>query len=166
MSTINPINSINPQNYAMNVAMKQNEPVQEEYSNMPMVYESVPETKKSSSNLLGMTLLGVAGIAGGYIIGKRGGKAAYEEVAQKYESLVNSEAVKNYDKLKNATNEISKVADNYSIFKPTTWGVSKKVKNILKPLKDDISKTTKEAADDVAKAADDATKAVDDSAKA
>ena len=39
MSTINPINSINPQNYAMNVAMKQNEPVQEEYSNMhPHIY--------------------------------------------------------------------------------------------------------------------------------
>ena len=62
---MDPITNPNVANYPINVP--QNNQLQEypDYSNIPMVYEPEVEQKKSaSSNMLGMTLLGVIGEAG------------------------------------------------------------------------------------------------------
>ena len=70
-----PINSANATNYTMTVP--QNNQIQQysDYSSMPMVYEPEVEQKKSaSSNMLGMTALGILAIAGlgyGYSKGKK-----------------------------------------------------------------------------------------------
>ena len=153
------VNGVNNANYAMNIATKQNAPATEDYSNMPMVYEQVPEPKKSS-NVVGMTLLGIGGLGLGYLFGKRMGSKAADEAVQALEVLQNSEAVKNYETLKKATDEITKVVENKKWYKPNTWGVTEKVKEILAPVKEQAAKAKEEAAkvvDDVAKAADDTT---------
>ena len=64
---MDPINGVNAQNYAVAAPQGQNNQVQDtqDYSSMPMVYE--PETevkKKASSNMLGMTALGVLAVVG------------------------------------------------------------------------------------------------------
>lgn len=62
-----PINSVNTQNYAVAAPQGQNNQVQDtqDYSSMPMVYEpETEEKKKASSNMLGMTALGVLAIGG------------------------------------------------------------------------------------------------------
>ena len=71
-----PINNSGAVNYAMTVP--QNNQIQQEYpdySSMPMVYEPEVEQKKSaSSNMLGLTALGILAIAGlgyGYSKGKK-----------------------------------------------------------------------------------------------
>ena len=72
-----PITSANTANYAMTLPPQQNNQVQEypDPSSMPMVYEPEVEQKKSaSSNMLGMTALGVlaaAGLGYGIVKGKK-----------------------------------------------------------------------------------------------
>lgn len=64
---MDPINSVNTQNYAVAAPQGQNNQVQDtqDYSSMPMVYEpETEEKKKASSNMLGMTALGVLAIGG------------------------------------------------------------------------------------------------------
>ena len=84
---MDPINGVNAQNYAVAAPQGQNNQVQDtqDYSSMPMVYE--PETevkKKASSNMLGMTALGVLAI-GGIAYGVSKGKKVNglkQEIAQ------------------------------------------------------------------------------------
>ena len=84
---MDPINGVNAQNYAVAAPQGQNNQVQDtqDYSSMPMVYE--PETevkKKASSNMLGMTALGVLAI-GGIAYGVSKGKKVSglkQEIAQ------------------------------------------------------------------------------------
>lgn len=72
-----PITSANTANYAMTLPPQQNNQVQEypDPSSMPMVYEPEVEQKKSaSSNMLGMTALGVlaaVGLGYGIVKGKK-----------------------------------------------------------------------------------------------
>lgn len=155
------IQGVSNANYAMNIASKQNEPVVQDYSNMPTVYEPVAEEKKSSSNVVGMTLLGIAALGGGVLLGKRMGAKAADEAVQALERIQNSEAVKNYDTMKKATDEIAKVVENKKWYNLKTWSVTGKIKKILAPIKEQTTKT----ADDVAKAADDVAKTADDTTK-
>ena len=82
---MDPITSPNSVNYAM--AVPQNNQMQDypDYSNMPMVYEPEVEQKKSaSSNMLGMTALGILAI-GGVLYGASKGKKVSglkQEIAQ------------------------------------------------------------------------------------
>lgn len=72
-----PITNANTANYAMALPPQQNNQVQEypDPSSMPMVYEPEVEQKKSaSSNMLGMTALGIlaaAGVGYGIVKGKK-----------------------------------------------------------------------------------------------
>ncbi len=142
---------------------------------MPVDYSAELESTKKSGSLAGPIILGLAllGITGfcGY---KYGGK----NLAKKLDALNNSEAVKNYnslkeqhDNLKNATNELLETAENskFHIFKPWTWNKKfiNKVKEKLSPFKkveENITEETKKAADGIKEAAE-AKKAADDTAK-
>lgn len=81
-----PINGVNAANYTMTVPQN-NQDYQnyQNYSSMPMVYEPEVEQKKSSSsNMLGMTALGILAI-GGVLYGASKGKKVSglkQEVAQ------------------------------------------------------------------------------------
>lgn len=81
-----PINGVNAANYTMTVPQN-NQDYQnyQNYSSMPMVYEPEVEQKKSSSsNMLGMTALGILAI-GGVLYGASKGKKVSglkHEVAQ------------------------------------------------------------------------------------
>ena len=71
-----PVKNIGAANYAVSVPSTQVQPQDyTDYSSMPMVYEpEVEEKKKASSNMLGLTLLGVAAAAGiGYGIYQKKG---------------------------------------------------------------------------------------------
>ena len=74
---MDPITTPGAANYTMTVPQTTNNQIQEypDYSNMPMVYEPEVEQKKNaSSNMLGMTALGILAIAGlgfGYTRGKK-----------------------------------------------------------------------------------------------
>lgn len=84
---MDPINGVNAQNYAVAAPQGQNNQVQDtqDYSSMPMVYEpEIEEKKKASSNMLGMTALGVLAI-GGIAYGVSRGKKVSglkQEIAQ------------------------------------------------------------------------------------
>lgn len=131
---------------------------------MPVDYSTeIEEPKKSGSLavpvLCGLALLGITGF-GGY---KYGGK----NLAKKLDALNNSEAVKNYnslkeqhDNLKNAINEVLETAEkteNFKLFKPKTWKNAdfvKYIKEKLSPYKTTVEKAAEEAkevADDTAK---------------
>lgn len=92
---MDPIKGAGAVDYAMAVPQNQNQ-VQggyEDYSSMPMVYEpEVEEKKKASSNMLGMTALGVVAAAGAiYGIRKgsqvKGLKNTVTELTSKNEAL-------------------------------------------------------------------------------
>lgn len=62
---MDPIKGAGTNAYAVTVPQNQVQGGYEDYSSMPMVYEpEMEEKKKASSNMLGMTALGILGIAG------------------------------------------------------------------------------------------------------
>ena len=146
---------------------------EEDYSSQPVVYdESAEEMRAASSSRMGATILTgtiVAGLGllGGYFIGKHGKvsgkdvdkvKDELKNVKDELDSLKNSEAVKHYDKLKEASENVEKEIENHSSW--SWWGIKNKVKSIFKPVKDDIAKTQEEAK----KAAEEAKKAAEETA--
>ena len=134
----------------------------------PMIYEPEIEEKSGSSfgwGTLTVTALAAAAI-GGFIGHKVGaGKEGLDAVKKELEELKNSEAVKNYDKLKEATEKLEETVE-----KKSWWnfhGVKKAIKEAFAPFKkdaakveneakDDVKKTTETVSDEVKKTADDA----------
>ena len=135
---------------------------------MPVDYSAEVEGSNKSGSLavpiiLGLALLGITGF-GGY---KYGGK----NLAKKLDALNNSEAVKNYnslkeqhDNLKNSINEILETAENskFNLFKPWTWG--RKFVNTIKEKLSPYKTTVEKASEEAKKVADEAKKAADDAA--
>ena len=128
------MNSINTTNSVGNaIAMKQQVPMQEipqDYSTMPMTYEpEVEEKKKASSNMLGLTALGIlAAVSTGIAIKKNGQCKKYvnelAEVTAERDKLA-KELDTTKAKLKEATPKTWKEKWNNfwdsKIFHPTRW---------------------------------------------
>ncbi len=136
---------------------------QENYTNdmneMPVVYDEAVEPKKSSFGIKGLAILGTLAAVGiGIGCYKLGGKNAAKEL----DALKNSEAVKNYDSMKeafnsmkDAVNELEKDADG--IIKPkTVWqkitGLFTKDKGFAQKTKDKVINPYKEKAEKIEKA--------------
>lgn len=121
---------------------------------------------KSSGSMTGLAVLGGLALAGLCLWGGRKmGKNAAKDIEKELNELKNSEAVQNYDKMKEAVNEIierAETTENFKLLKPKTWKNAKFVKFIkekLSPFKNEAEKTadeTKNAAEEVKNAADDA----------
>ena len=120
----------------------------------PVMYNpEVDEQKSSSSSLLPIALtsltLGALCLWGGH----KWGKSAAEDALKELENLKNSEAVKNYENLKKATDEIAELADNNAVkfewTKPSTWfknnALAKKIQELLAPFKKEEAKVAETA---------------------
>ena len=141
----------------------QNDAYVEDYNTQPEVYdENTAEMQAANKSRLGATILTAAivgglGLLGGHMWGASGKKAAVtaKEAAEKsLEELKNSEAVKNYDKLKDAAEKVEKEVSEHKPF--SWWGIKNFVKEKFAFLRDDAKKVAdeaKEAADEAADAA-------------
>lgn len=140
-----------------------------DYNTQPEVYdENYAQMQEASKSRLGATILtsliiGGGALIGGYFWGGKGKKAA--EIAKKsaeeaqqaaeqaLETLKNSEAVRNYDKLKEtaqtAMADAEKLADEKAgkLFDSERCGkgFQKKLDEFFKPVKDNIAKAEEEA---------------------
>lgn len=147
---------------------------QEDYTNnynvQPEVYdESYSQMQAANKSRMGATLLAAAITAGigvgAYYLGKTragggnidGVKKELEAVKKELTELKDSEAIKNYDKLKTATEEVEKYVNEKSWY--NFRGVKNKIKKAFGFLKEDSKKVTEEANDKVNKETE---KAVDE----
>ena len=116
---------------------------------------------KSSGSMTGLAVLGGLALAGLCLWGGRKmGKNAAKDIEKELNELKNSEAVQNYDKMKEAVNEIiekAETTENFKLLKPKTW----KNANFVKFIKEKLSPFKKEAE----KAADETKNAADDAAE-
>jgi len=140
---------------------------EQDYNTQPEMYdENYAQMQAANKSRMGATVVAGLIAAGigvcGYMIGKKSGKGTdaikkeLESVKQELADLKNSEAIKNYDKLKTASEEVEKFVGEkhwYNFF-----GVKNKIKNAFSFLKEDSKKTADEAKDNVNKEAE---KAVD-----
>lgn len=155
-----PITNPNTVNYAM--TMPQNNQVQEypDYSTMPMVYEPEVEQKKSaSSNMLGMTALGILAIAGlgyGYSKGKKV-SGLKQEIAQL--SAEKDAALKLKDEAVKLKNEATQALDKERTL--TRW---ERLKRLFNP-NSGLTKDEQEARIAAKKAKAEAKKAEKEAAK-
>ena len=147
---MDPINGVNAQNYAVAAPQGQNNQVQDtqDYSSMPMVYE--PETevkKKASSNMLGMTALGVLAI-GGIAYGVSKGKKVSglkQEIAQLSAEKESAEKLKDEaTKALNKERTLSVKERLIRLFNPE-YGMTKEEKEARKAALDAKEKAAKEA---------------------
>lgn len=155
-----PINSANATNYTMTVP--QNNQIQQysDYSSMPMVYEPEVEQKKSaSSNMLGMTALGILAIAGlgyGYSKGKKV-SGLKQEIAQL--SAEKDAALKLKDEAVKLKNEATQALDKERTL--TSW---ERLKRLFNP-NSGLTKEEQEARIAAKKAKAEAQKAEKEAAK-
>ena len=136
----------------------QQETYAEDYNTQPEVYdESYAQMQEANKSRMGSTLLAGAiaiGLGvGGYFLGKRSGKSGEvvdkttETLKKELEDLKNSEAVKNYDKLKTAAEEVEKYVEAKS------WYNFHGVKDTKKSV-EEVADKTKEKAEEVKKTAE------------
>lgn len=144
------------------------------YGMPPEVYDentvAMQETSKSNmgAKVLTAAIIGLGALGGGYLWGSHGKKAANtaKETAEKaLEDMKNSEAVKFYDKLKEATDTIQNLAEenDRAFFGWMKKGSKfrKKVDELLNPIKDSIKKFKEEAVEAAEKAGEEAKEATD-----
>ena len=150
---------------------------QEDYAQPEVYDERAEQMKAASRSRLGATFVSVLISAGigvtCYYIGKRAGKGAevsdktMDAIKKELEDLKNSEAVKNYDKLKQSAEEVEKFVEEKSWY--NFHGVTNKIKEAFGFLKADSKKAAEEVKDDAAKAAEtakeEAKKATEESGK-
>jgi len=153
----------------------QGEVYADNYNTQPEIYDeqmaeiqAANKSRKGAMILTGTIVAGL-GLLGGYFIGKHGKasksdmeavKKELEELKNNYDKLKNSDAIKNYDKLKQAAEEIETKVTEHKVYTP--WrGFKKFVKEKLAFLKED----TKKAADEAKEATEDAAKKAEDAAK-
>ncbi len=156
-----PINNSGAVNYAMTVP--QNNQIQQEYpdySSMPMVYEPEVEQKKSaSSNMLGLTALGILAIAGlgyGYSKGKKV-SGLKQEIAQL--SAEKDAALKAKDEAVKIKDEVTQALDKERTL--TRW---QRLKRFFNP-NSGLTKEEQEARIAAKKAKQEAKKAEKEAAK-
>ena len=142
-------NQYQPQQY-------QQEDYINDYNSQPEVYdESYSQMKAANKSRIGATILSAAIVAGigvsAYFIGKsRGGnidgvKKELEAVKKELTELKDSEAIKNYDKLKTATEEVEKYVSEKKWY--NFHGVKNKIKKAFGFLKEDSKKVAEETKD-------------------
>lgn len=143
----------------------------EGYESYPAYDPAMEQPKSSGGSLLGYAAVGTLAAVVGGLVGKRiGGKsanAAKELAEAELTALKNSEAVKNYDGLKKAAEDVVKEANGkeFCWYKPSTWFSTNKVsiqtlkdkfKNFIdvdaKKVENDAKKTTDKAKDEAKKA--------------
>ena len=152
---------------------------------MPIAYDDpiMAEKRSAASSMKGLAIAGVIGaVVGGLLTykfaGTKGSSAAKEAVEKELNELKNSEAVKNYEKVKEAFVNVEKEvqgAQKFCWYKPKTWGTAtlvSKIKGLLKPARENLDKFTEEtkkvvdeASGEVKKAAEEGKKAAEDAAK-
>lgn len=152
---------------------------QENYANdfntQPEVYdENYAQMQTANKSRMGATILAAAITAGigigAYYLGKSragggnidGVKKELENVKKELTELKDSEAIKNYDKLKTATEEVEKYVNEKSWY--NFRGVKNKIKKAFGFLKEDAAKVTEEAKDKVNKETEKAVDEVKDAA--
>ncbi|MBR1775671.1 hypothetical protein IJ750_01185 [bacterium] len=133
---------------------------------MPELYDpEVEQKKQAAGSMTGLKVLG--GIAAAGLLlwgGHKWGKNSAKDAMKELEELKNSEAVRNYDKMKEAVNDVIKTAEETQEFKwlkPKTWKNAdfvKTVKEKLSPFKDDAEKVAEDAEKKVEEAAESAEK--------
>ena len=136
----------------------QGEAYVEDYNTQPEVYDeqmaeiqAANKSRKGAMILTGTIVAGL-GLLGGYFIGKHGkaSKSDMDAIKKELDELKNSDAIKNYDKLKQAADEVEKEVAGRDFW--NWWGIKDFVKNKFAFLKED----TKKAADEAKEAAEDA----------
>ena len=146
-----------------------NEAYVEDYNAQPEVYdEHAEQMKAASKSKLGATLLtsvvvGSIALFGGY---KWGGKSAATErdaALKALNELKNSEAVQNYDKLKEAAEKVEKEVTEHNPL--SWWGIKNKVKEAFSFLKKDAKEAVEETKDEVKEGAEKAVDETKDAAK-
>ena len=158
-------------------SQSQQEVIGEDYNAQPEVYdESYVQMQAANKSRMGATI--VAGLiatgigVGGYLIGKHGVKGdevvkkELETLKKELTDLKSSEAVKNYDKLKQSAEEVEKFVEEKSWY--NFFGVKDKIKNAFSFLKEDSKKVAEDAtqtADKAKDSAEDAAKKAVDEAK-
>ena len=146
----------------------------QDYNTQPEVYdESYVQMQEANKSRMGSTLLAGAiaiGLGvGGYLLGKRSGKSGEavdkttKAVKKELEDLKNSEAVKNYDKLKTAVEDVEKYVKEKSWY--NFHGVKNKIKNAFAFLKKDTKKAAEESVDKAKEKAEDAKAAAEKTAE-
>ena len=172
------VQNIGAADYAQYPQYQEQYSVPEDIQAQEIYDPAVEEKKEASKSRLGATILAltlgavIGGIATHHISAKNA-KNALKKAEGDYDALMNSEAVKNYDSLKKATDEIHEVVGEKSIWKkgktywnpfswnwnPKKWFKSSKIRDILNPIYKDAEKTaanTEAAAEGVENAAENA----------
>lgn len=148
---MDPINNVGAANYAMAVPQNQNQVQEyEDYSTMPMVYE--PETeqkKKASSNMLGLTALGIIAAVGAGIAIKKSGQVKGLKNQVEELSTINNELKTKLDTAEKKIQELTPAPKK--TFK-------ERCKAFFQKLKFWGKKDSEKAAEEGKKAADDASK--------
>jgi len=144
----------------------------ENYTTQPEVYdENMAEIQAANKNRMGATLLSGTiavgiGLLGGYLIGKHG-KKDLDGVKKELDELKNSEAMKNYEKLKEAAEKVQKEIEEHNGF--SWWGIKDKVKAIFAEFNNSVKKVgdevKDEAKDATKKAAEETEKKTEEAAK-
>lgn len=192
---MDPIQNNGMSNYAMTVPQQQNDmqTPQDDYSSMPMVYDSSMDDKKSlassGAGMKALAALTIAGLAlwGGHAWGSKGAKDKIEKAineakaeADKAIKEAKSEADKaikeakaEADKLKTANDKAYEIADKeYMGLLDRKKDLRKAIKEALRPNEAEVTKTeeavtkaTEDAAGKAEEVAEKAKEAADDAAE-
>lgn len=162
------VQNVNPVNYSTPASVNLNNSILD--NNVPMVYEGdVEQPKKRSSGVVkALTTLAILG-SGGYLLYRYGAKEK-DAILNELEQLKNSEAVKNYEQLKNAKEKVENIVENEKFY-GIAGGVSKlknKIREIFGALKEDTEKVkedVKELAEDAKNAVEEIKESAEDAAK-
>lgn len=172
------VQNIGAADYAQYPQYQEQYSVPEDLQAQEIYDPAIEEKKEASKGRLGATILAatIGAVIGGlatHHFSAKGAKNALKTAEGELEALKNSEAVKNYDSLKKATDEIHEVVGEKSIWKkgktyynpfswnwnPKKWFKSSKIRDILNPIYKDAEKTaanTEAAAEGVENAAENA----------
>ena len=186
---MDPIQNNGMSNYAMTVPQQQKNDMQipqDDYSSMPMVYDSSMDDKKSlassGAGMKALAALTIAGLAlwGGYAWGSKGAKDKIEKAINEAKTEIKSEADKaikeakaEVDKLKTANDKAYEIADTeYMGLLDRKKDLRKAVKEALRPNEAEVTKTeeavtkaTEDAAGKAEGVAEKAKEAADDAAE-
>ena len=133
-----------------------------DYSSIPMVYEPEVEVKKkASSNMLGMTALGITAAVVGGLVGKKMGSKGLKEV-----QAAADDAIKNYNAIAKEKEALAKAKEEAqkSLDKERTLSVMERLKRLFNP-NSGLTKEEKEARAAAKKAKNEAQKAEKNSKK-